>query len=132
MAFTLPVFNLTCNIFDGPWLTKVFRLDSSCNLAFGRRVQQGFLSGGNFDFGGNSLLELLMLPPETDIRSGVVVLHTDIVEVPAGSGRWYQVLGVDDIGKGFDNEHRCALLVQISHLTDATAFAGCVWPVPIP
>jgi hypothetical protein len=46
------------------------------------------------------------------------------VEVPAGSGRYYEVVQVDDAGKGFPNEHRIAGLI-------ATVDLG-MWPVPYP
>lgn len=56
----------------------------------------------------------LLLPPITDIRgmqdvSGFV----DVVEVPQGTGRWYGVAVVDDVGKGYPNEHRTALLLAL-------------------
>jgi len=74
----------------------------------------------------------LLLPALTDVRSGVVAAVPDFVEVPAGSGRWYQVYAVDDIGKGFANEHRIAVILAVSALVNPTAYAGIVWPVPIP
>jgi hypothetical protein len=46
---------------------------------------------------------------------------THFVEAPKGTGRWYEVIMVDDIGKGFPNEHRYAVLVKYG-----------VWPDPIP
>jgi hypothetical protein len=56
----------------------------------------------------------LLLPPLSDVRgpqdsSG----FTDVVEVPAGSGRYYGVAAVDDIGKGYSNEHRTASLYAL-------------------
>jgi hypothetical protein len=65
----------------------------------------------------------LLLPPGTDIRSGVLGTADD-VEVPAGSGRFYEVEFVDDVGKGFANEYRVALLIQ------TTAWGA--WPLPYP
>lgn len=121
MAYTLPTFNLTCNIYTttGTWPATP-RLSSLCNLALGRRVEShGFVSG--------SLNMALLLPAGTDIRAGPVPNPpgNDTVEVPAGSGRTYAVLAVDDIGKGFPNEHRVAILTAVSI---ATHF----WPTPIP
>lgn len=130
MAFTLPVFNLTCNIWRGPWL-PLHPVDvvSPCNLAYGRRVQTNF---GNFTGGpGSAVVMTLLLPPLTDVRSWVQSADPDAVEVPAGSGRYYRVEGVDDVGKGFANEHRAATLAQSSQLL-STIFLGQVWPLPVP
>lgn len=130
MAFSLPAFNLTVDIYSGPWLTRVLRVSSLGNLAFGRRT--------NIQFGSEELAYpvratevLLLLPPLTDIRSSLTSGQADMVECPSGSGRWYQVLAVEDIGKGFPNEHRAASLFQASFYVDNTAFAGLFWPVPM-
>lgn len=119
--YTLPTFNLTCNI----WTTGAYppapkRLSSACNLAWGRRIHSDIVQG-------NYVHMSLLLPALTDIRCQVqlAVSGTDAVEVPAGSGRYYVVLYVDDIGKGFANEHRCAILV-------ASPFVNGVWPTPMP
>ena len=71
----------------------------------------------------------LLLPALTDIRSVVTFpggggSKCDIVECPLGSGRFYLVISVDDVGKGFGNEFRCAAI-------QATNLYG-VWPTPIP
>ena len=62
----------------------------------------------------------LLLPALTDVRytgvGGTSDSFYDIVEVPAGSARWYWVLSVDDAGKGFANEHRVAELQAIEPL----------------
>lgn len=130
MAFTLPVFNLTCNIYTGPWLTKAFRLSSPCNLARGRRVAQseGPVLGGS-DLENMSMT--VLLPPLTDIRDITIAGPGDVVEVPAGSGRWYGVVIVDDVGKGFANEHRFACIAKLSEIF-GPAYAGADWPRPIP
>jgi hypothetical protein len=66
---------------------------------------------------------ILLLPALTDVRpalptdptdpSGGVTI-SDQVEVPKGSGRIYVVLSADDIGKGFPNEHRAALIQMLT------------------
>jgi hypothetical protein len=132
MAFDIPTFNTAIGIWNGPWLSRTVRGLTACNLAFGRRVQQSWLSGGNWENAAGGFQMLLLLPYRTDIRSGLVQLHPDIVEVPALSGRWYQVIAVDDIGRGFPNEHRAAVIIGISQFTDPTEYAGLFWPVPIP
>jgi hypothetical protein len=55
----------------------------------------------------------LMVPALTDIRGPQDTVSFDMVECPLGSGRWYRVCAVDDIGKGFANEHRAALLFAL-------------------
>lgn len=131
MAFTLPDFNLSCDVYTGPWLTKVFRFSVSCNLAIGKR--SAFFST---DWGagapGVHPLPTLLFPAGTDVRDASCTGTQDIVEVPAGSGRWYQVLGVDDSGKGFANEHRFAHVSKIYEQMNNIVFPGLQWPTPIP
>jgi hypothetical protein len=121
MAFTVPTFNLSANVWHAP-NTPPSAPDATvaCNLAFGRRTSsyQGLYSSTN-----EPIMSLLLNPSE-DIRGPQCVAGADVVEVPAGSGRIYQIIGVDDIGKGFANEHRAALLVW------TVAFGS--WPTPIP
>lgn len=120
MAFRLPTFNLLCNIsIPGVPGTQVpavapYRLtNQACQLTYGQRSQVASASGtGNQ--GTLVLCMNLLLPPLTDIRGPQDVVSFDSVEVPAGSGRWYYVFGVDDIGKGFSNEHRSASIYAIA------------------
>jgi len=130
MAFTLPDFNLACDVYRGPWATKVLALSGvACNLAFSRRAQLPTALQVNNEW---SPIMSLLVPAGTDIRSLVNAGVEDVIECPAGSGRWYQVGGVDDIGKGFPNEHRCALLFQISFAMLGSPYAGLAWPAPMP
>ncbi len=134
MSISLPTFNLSCNVYTGPWLTKVFRFASDCNLAWGRRVNTPSIEGSFIPGGNVTVLMNLLLPAGTDVRccmqANPPVL--DIVEVPAGSGRWYGVAAVDDSGKGFSNEHRIAVLTPIFPALDSIQFAGSQWPTPMP
>jgi hypothetical protein len=118
--FFLPTFNLTCNIVAPPTPgvpapgTLPYRLAGQvCALVYGQRVNVastgGTASQGFPLFGMN-----LLLPPLTDIRGPQDTTTFDVVEVPAGSGRWYWCFGVDDIGKGWTNEHRTAGLLAIA------------------
>lgn len=118
MAFTLPTFNLTCNVFT-PGVFGAPRLSSVCNLAQGKR--------GLMIFGNNYNVQLLC-PKLTDVRSELCVgqVQGDWIECPAASGRWYNVTYVDDVGKGFANEYRLVWMVGI------VGPFGAKWPAPIP
>lgn len=134
MAFSLPTFNINVSIYDGPWPAGPVRVATKGNLAWGRRVtQQGslFVVPSPLENATNASMTLL-LPPGTDIRAFPLYPVSDLVQVPGGSGRWYAVIFVDDIGKGFSNEHRAAVLAQISEHVNAALFAGLEWPVPMP
>jgi hypothetical protein len=129
MSFSVPAFPLLCDIYTGPWLTRVLRVSAvPCNLGLGKRT---LFYADDFYAAGSLVSTQLLLPAGTDVRSGLIAPANDMVEVPQGSNRWYQVQGVEDAGKGFGNEHRVAILSQVSQFVDATLFAGCVWPVPM-
>ncbi len=131
MAFTLPNFNLTANILRMVAGTYVVVGATPCNLAMGRRQ-----AWQEFDIGiTNAYLALtpsLLCPALTDIRDISCGGQTDVVEVPAGSGRWYTCCGVDDIGKGFPNEHRCVTLGKVGWDPAWIAAGLSPWPTPIP
>lgn len=131
MAFTLPTFNLICNIDTVlPGDIHVFRLNSPCNLAMGRRVASEASTAGVLDQSG--LVPILLLPPLTDIRDASCGGFNDLVECPAGSGRYYIATNVDDVGKGFPNEHRLATLGKIWGFAGNGAGLTLPWPTPIP
>lgn len=120
--FTLPTFNLTVNIWrhaavPPPGLPAVV---SQGNLAWGRRTAVPS-TGGTGSLGVPLMTMTLLLPPLTDVRGDPTAAAADVVECPAGSGRYYLVYFVDDLGKGFLNEHRGAILGQV-----------LPWPAPIP
>lgn len=122
MAYSLPSFNLLCNIYTKTALTVLPApriANVPCNLAHGRRVYPVGVPG----VAGAAKL---LLPAGTDIRdaSTLGANLADTVEVPAGSGRHYVVITVDDLGKGFANEHRYAIISK-------TVQYG-FWPAPIP
>jgi len=121
VAFTVPTFNLVVNVWRQgnapPAVPDAFFV---CNLAWGRRVSSPQGLAGS----ANEPLLTLLLPAGSDIRGPQCVDPDTCVEVPAGSGRIYAVVGLDDIGKGFANEHRAAVLQW-------TILFG-FWPSPIP
>jgi len=134
MAFSVPAFPITCEVWNGPWLGKTLRLPAQpCNLALGRRVQQQFLDDPDqVATSGMSLQLALLLPPLTDLRDPYQGFPQDVIECPSGSGRWYGLLAYDDVGKGFPNEYRLAILVKIGNVIDPVQYPGLFWPTPCP
>jgi len=113
MPYSLPVFNLTCNIVTGPDNTDPPRVSgAACNLAYSRRVNTGGNTKNLPDDFILSFTMTLLLPAATDIRGHSSATGYDAVEVPAGSGRWYSVVAVDHVGYGFTNWHKAAVLQQ--------------------
>ena len=135
MAFELPTFNISVSIFDHtPFPPVTPRITVDGNLAFSRRVASPSPFGFEDEF---SVLMFLLLPALTDVRddssAGGGSTFADFVEAPALSGRFYKVVAVDDIGKGFPNEHRCAVLKKAYDGVDGTGtFPGLFWPLPMP
>jgi hypothetical protein len=122
MPFTLPTFNLTCNIWTGsvgayPPLsppTGSPRIAAQpCGLAHGKLSSKVAPIGSSFLSISVGVMQLL-LPKGTDVR-GIEsnTAAVDLVECPAGTGRYYFVQSVDDVGKGFVNEYRLAFMTSI-------------------
>jgi hypothetical protein len=120
MPFRLPTLNLTVRIFTGPGGAPPpvavpvgpKRLETSCQLTYGRRVNVAS-TGGTAAPGIPVQAMSLLIAKLTDIRGLQDTVSYDIVEVPSGSNRWYWVSCVDDIAKGFANEHRSAVIFPI-------------------
>jgi hypothetical protein len=120
MSFTIPSFPLAVNIWrNGSGPPAVPDVVTVGNLTWGRRVTTA--TGVPNDASPDTLLALLLVPALTDVRDISTPSGADLVEVPAGSGRLYQAKQVDDIGKGFANEHRFAVIYKLFP-----------WPQPIP
>lgn len=131
MSFTVPAFVVPTSIYSGPWLARVLRVSLLANLAKGRRIPVN----NNVQPQNSPELQLiysLLLPPGTDVRDFSTSITPDVVECPSGSGRWYGVFSVDDVGKGFPNEYRCAQICKIYEALDPAAYPGLFWPTPIP
>jgi hypothetical protein len=56
----------------------------------------------------------------------------DLLEIPEDSGRWYGVVAVDDMSKGFENEHRVAIISQVGFAASPQLYPDLKWPVPMP
>jgi hypothetical protein len=120
MAFRLPTFNVAVNIWRfGNATTNPPDVVTTGNLAIGRRVGVllAYTSTSVTEPGGAWLL----LPANTDIRDNKAPAGADTCEVPAGTGRFYSVVWVEDLGLGFFNEHRFAEVVGLGP-----------WPLPFP
>jgi hypothetical protein len=132
MGFRTPSFNLVCNIWtrsDVPAgaITAAPaappRITPDCQLR-----HPGKQSTAQDELRWWAFSAELLLPAGTDVRDdftldpGLAVTNQpDFVEVPAGSGRWYTVVQVEDVAKGFPNEYRVAMI-----------FKNKNWPVPTP
>lgn len=126
MAFRLPTFNLTCNIWQnvGAPLTMPPPGPPTfpgvpCQL---RVVWTAYVVNAT----GSAFWRMLLLPALTDIRPAHAGGgQADAVECPAGSGRFYNVLSVEDQHKGFPNEYRFAVL-------NTNPNRAGYWPTPTP
>lgn len=131
ITYRLPEFNLNVYIYHypdrGPFKPsqKSPSVITVGNLAYGRRSNISSYDG----YGSNQVLPIpimtLLLPKGTDIRtggSGITPGINDFVWLADYVGRYYEVVGVDDAGLGFPNEHRVAILKPYR--------AAWVWPLP--
>ncbi len=133
MAFTLPIFNLTCHIWHAqapgapntPFVPPGAPPDltPTCQLyvyskPFTPPVGQDFCEGGTEGV-TYPFCVILRVPKGTDIRApwnrAVPGGQRDLVECPAGSGRFYWVATVEDVHKGFGNEYRVGALEQYGY-----------------
>ena len=129
MGFRVPTFNLVCNVWSradvpaGPvdigTLPAPRIADLACQLRNWGKLSTGQDELNYWIFGSELLVEA-----GTDLRDnfswdGVAINKPDFVEVPAGSGRGYTIVQVDDVAKGFPNEYRVAII-----------FKNAKWPIP--
>lgn len=142
MAFAPPTFNLVVNIWRyNQNVGTPPAVITAGNLSPGKRVVMNY-GLPLLPFNAAHIYPVpppmeLLLPKGTDVRRLVpAVSGSDVVEVPAGSGRYYVVTGVDDVGKGFPNEYRLATVVValagIQQLWNSAATGAPDWPEPYP
>lgn len=118
---SVPDLNIMVNVWTGTSLPpNPKRTSYACNLQYAKRFDARMAVVES----GSLAVMLLNLPPHSDVRSRCCTAVSDLVEVPAGSGRYYDVLAVDDVSKGFPEEYRIAVIIQ------STTVA--LWPIPIP
>ncbi len=130
-VFSLPTFNLACGIWHGLCPAHVFPpappalgpdLTPLCQLyVYSRNQTENNFFSSDGSPSSYNLNSLLRLPPATDVRDVFNASDCDIVEVPIGSNRWYYVVTVEDVHKGFPNEYRVAMISKCF-----------VWPTPVP
>lgn len=133
MAFTLPTFNVSYNLWRAANYPPVGPPDASglCNFSLGKRIvtgTDGFAVTRADPAQGTGIdvfLRIMMVPAGVDIRGRWQggVNSQDEVEIPAGSGAFYVVADVADMAKGFPNEHRVAWVFPDS---------GIPLPSPLP
>lgn len=113
----LPTFNLLCNIWFGIQPLPPVAVPNlpllACQLVPGEFVYGAAILGGMF----------LKVPALTNVQyvRPFPLFGADIVECPAGSAHYYQVVYVNDVGKGFPNEYRFIRMQDVG-----------VVPTPIP
>lgn len=132
MGYRLPTFNLMCRIWRQTTWNAAYPpgpipppdVTSACNLTYGEKTSLAGIANTMY----------LLLPKGTDVRDGfkeqIGVGGNDVVEVPSGSGEYYLVSDVGDVGKGFPNEYRCASIFTILNGIGGVQLPA--WPVPYP
>lgn len=131
MAFTIPTFNLMCNVFTVVAGVPTLRDTIPCNMASGRRVSQLF-GAAEEDGELYGVVPLLLVPMGSDVRDTSCGAEADLIEAPAGTGRWYMVTCVDDMAKGFSNEYRIVSVGKIWGFSGSGIPSLPPWPTPIP
>ena len=114
MAFQLPNFNITVNIWTvgmNPATTPPRVSGAPANLAWGKRVST-MSTGGTGSAGVLVSTMTLLIESTCDIRGRQATGGSDTVEIPAGSGRYYVCETADYIGYGFPNQHKGAVVSQ--------------------
>jgi len=129
MSITGPTLNLVCNIFKqhdlstGPPTAVPTYPNVECNLQFGKKTH-GQTFGGHY----------ILLPKGTDVqdRTNTTPQTVDLIECPSGSQRFYVVVEVDDVSKGFPTEYRTAECEHAHESADASYESAWLWPTPYP
>lgn len=114
MAYTEPVYNLTCDLHKGAGNGNItisagkgplIEANVPCNLAWGKRVSMA-TTGGTSVVGIPVSVMTILIPssfsypmgPSEPLGPGFVLVHGPLE-------MWYWVWMWDFIGAGFDNEH---------------------------
>ena len=117
-VFKIPTMNRICNVSRGDGASQTRT-----------HVQLQSLAGRVLVGNEGSIGMYLRVPAHADLQWAISAQGSEIVEVPAGSGRFYIVAFVKDIAKGFPNEHGFAVL----QVRPTPMPSGATpWPTPYP
>lgn len=126
MTHKLPTYNLPYNLWrGGSSLADPPDATGLCELVVKPSFRQ---ANSTATVNQSCVLRCMYVPKLTDIRPVWSPAGSDTVEIPAGSGRTYGIIDVDDVAKGFSNEFRLGQLAAVQHITGGAA----TWPFPIP
>lgn len=134
MPYVIPAMPLTCRIWTHfiPGTSTYAAPDQtvSCNLSPGKRVLSIIDSLRIYSSDGHTVFCMpmeLLLPALTQVSAGNPNKTPSVIEVVPNSLRLYWCVYVDDIGKGFANEHRLAIMRMIneSNLTFSDVTIAC-------
>lgn len=118
MAYSVPTFNLVAKVWSGtlppPNPPRIPAL--ICQLRYPGKGSTAQDAANDWVFSPT-----ILVPARSDLRDRFTLTGEDLVELPAGTGRMYRVVVVDDVARGFTNEYRFAML-----------FKWGAWPTPIP
>lgn len=138
MAFTVPQFPIDIVIWHNydPAVSSYGLPDgtSLANLSPGKRTFSVWQDVQPTDTVFRFPMEVLV-PPLTDLRAWYddgAGVKPDLVECPKSSTRFYIVYYVDDIAKGFANEHRFAMLQMVRGATTFVDTGPIPFPIPLP
>lgn len=127
MAFNPPTFNLTCNVWHGtslhPGVLPADITGLACALQHAKKNAYDMSLAELEGLPLWTMLTYLLVPAGSDIRDQSTATGSDVIECPAGSGRFYMTTNVDDVAKGYPNEYRIAPLLK---------WTVIMWPTPIP
>jgi hypothetical protein len=105
-GFQLPTFNLDMNVWHGYPLSGPWPPTRPADFTFkGQLAEWSRLIIHITGATGSAFIQI-RAPKGTDLRGQNSTTANDVVEAPAGTGRYYQIVFVDDVGKGFSNEYR--------------------------
>ena len=135
MAYVVPAMPLFTQVWHNydPAVSAYASPDANtpCNLSPGKRTFNSFIAPATTFMSITCYpfpMELLV-PALSDYRPTSAGVLPDVIECPKNSLRFYVVAYVDDIGKGFANEHRLVMMYRF--LQDAVFIDG-TFPVPVP
>lgn len=115
----LPAFGVPANVWRFANWVAFFPPDVVTESELILRKPVVFINNNGAAFTQSFVVEL-WFPPLTDVRGWAGHVDPDVVEFPAGSGRLYTTIYVDDYAKGLPNEFRVAFCTPFQ------------MPVPLP